>query len=374
MPKRTPLYDEHLKLNAKMVEFGGWDMPVSYSGIIEEHMAVRNAAGLFDVGHMGVVEISGADALPFIQKVATNDASKLSEYRSQYSVLCNERGGVVDDILVYRLPDKYMLVLNASNTEKDLVWFQKNLFGQVKIAHRPETRILSLQGPKAEIILSGVCDIDLTSLKRNSCAMGKVLGRACLTSRTGYTGGDGFELFISSGEVAALWRALLDKGRVAGLLPCGLGARDSLRIEAALPLYGHEYTGEISPIEAGYGWAIKFEKGDFIGRSALAKLQADGAKRKLVGIELKDRAIPRQGFKVFSDGKMNDEVGEITSGTFSPVLNKSIALAYVKVERSASGLDLFVNIRNRAFSGIISALPFYKRIHKEVKSNEKVAH
>ena len=361
MPKKTPLYDEHLKLNAKMVEFGGWNMPVSYSGIIEEHLAVRNAAGLFDVGHMGVVEISGPGALPFIQKVATNDASKLVEYRSQYSVLCNEGGGTVDDVLLYRLPGKYMLVLNASNTEKDLAWFNKNLPGDVKVAHRTDMRIVSAQGPKAEMILAGRCDVNLTSLKRNSCAHGRVLGKTCIVSRTGYTGGDGFELFASSNDVVPLWRGLLEKGGPAGLLPCGLGARDSLRIEAALPLYGHEYTEEISPVEAGYGWAVKFEKGDFVGRGALARLRSEGIKRKLAGIELKERAIPRQGFKVFANGKMEGEIGEVTSGTYSPCLNKSIALAYVKAERCAPASEVFVNIRERAFSGIISELPFYKR-------------
>ncbi len=323
-------------------------------------MAVRKAAGLFDVGHMGVVEVTGPGALGFIQRVSTNDASRLAEFRSQYSVLCNERGGTIDDILVYRLGDRFMIVLNASNTDKDLAWFGKNPSPGANVV-RTDTRILSLQGPGAERILAAQCDVPLSNMKRNSCAYGKIFGSSALISRTGYTGGDGFELFVPSAAAPSVWSGLLSKGRDRGLLPCGLGARDSLRIEAALPLYGHEYTEDISPIEAGYGWAVKLEKPDFIGRGALEKLKAEGPARRLVGIELVERAIARQGAKVFSDDKMSHEVGAVTSGTFSPLLNRSIALAYARAGTAAVGASVFIDIRGRAFSGIISAIPFYKR-------------
>jgi len=361
MPKRTPLYGEHLSLGAKMVEFGGWEMPVSYSGIIEEHLAVRNAAGLFDIGHMGVVEISGKDSLPFIQKLATNDASRLSDYHSQYSILLNQNGGVIDDILVYRLPEGFTFILNASNTEKDLAWFKKNLSGAVKIEHRTDVCMLSLQGPKSELILSSFCDINLSPLKRNGCALGLVFGKKCLVSRTGYTGEDGFELFLSAGDVKAAWNGILKEGRPSGLIPCGLGARDSLRIEAALPLYGHEYTEEITPLEAGYGWAVKFDKDSFIGKAALIELKAKGLKRKLCGVVLEGRSIPRHGMAAFADKELSLSAGEITSGTFSPVLSRSIGLLYASTDLAGLGGPLFIDIRGRASAGNVVGLPFYKR-------------
>ena len=361
MLKRTPLYEEHLRLGAKMVPFGGWEMPVSYSGIIEEHVAVRTSAGLFDIGHMGVVDISGEGALPFIQKVASNDASKLATYRAQYSILLNEHGGVIDDILVYRMPEGFMLVLNASNTEKDLVWLQKNLFGKVKIAHRKDMCMLSIQGPKSELILSDVCGITLTPLKHNGFEEAKVLGKHCLISRTGYTGEDGFELFLDVKDVRGFWLLLLEKGKVRGLLPCGLGARDTLRIEAGLPLYGHEYTEEVSPLQAGYGWAVKFEKGAFIGREALLAIKASGIKRRLIGVVLGAGPVPREDFEIFSDEAMAKPAGAVTSGTYSPLLKKPIALGYVAPDVSKEGASVWIGIRGGASPGKTVALPFFKR-------------
>ena len=361
MLKRTPLFDDNVALGAKMVGFGGWEMPVSYSGIINEHLAVRSSAGLFDVGHMGIAEISGPGALSFIQNLATNDASKLEIFRAQYSILCNDRGGVVDDILVYRLPDKFILILNASNAEKDLAWLKSHATNNVKIEHRNDLAMLSLQGPKAELILSGVCDINLAPLKHNDCAQGKVFGKTCAISRTGYTGEDGFELILSSQDCRAVWEGLLEKGKAFGLLPCGLGARDSLRLEAALPLYGHEYTEGISPLEAGYGWAVKLEKSGFIGKDALSRQKAGGVKKKLVGLELQDRSIPRQGYTVFLDEAMNDNVGEVTSGTFSPFFKKPIGMAYLDSPSAILGSVVWVNIRDKACPGKIVGLPFYKR-------------
>jgi len=361
MPKRTPLYEEHLKLGAKMIDFGGWEMPVSYSGIIEEHLAVRNAAGLFDVCHMGIAEVFGPKALDFIQKLATNDASSLPVLRSQYSVLCNPLGGTVDDVLVYRLPESFLLVLNASNAQKDLDWFEKNRLAEAGVKRREDLCMLSIQGPSSQLILSPFCDITLGLLSRNGFAQGRIFEKNCLLSRTGYTGGDGFELFLDTKDVVGVWRLLLDAGKGHGLLPCGLGARDSLRIEAALPLYGHEYNEDISPLEAGYGWAVKFEKGDFIGKAALLKLKASGLQRKLAGIELSERAIPRQGCKVFADGGLKNVVGEVTSGTFSPLLSRSIGLAYIDPVRIVPGTKVFVDIRGKGFEAEIKGIPFYKR-------------
>jgi len=360
MPKKTPLFDEHVKLKARMVDFAGWEMPVSYSGIIDEHLAVRSAAGLFDVSHMGIAEVSGDGALPFLQKITTNDASKLEPFRSQYTIICNQRGGVVDDILLYRLPDKYMLVLNASNTGKDLDWMKKHNEGRVDVRHRKDLCLLSLQGPKSELILSPICDITLTPLKRNHCARGRVLEKECLVSRTGYTGGDGFELLLGGSAAPEVWRALVERGAK----PCGLGARDSLRIEAALPLYGHEYSEDISPIEAGYRWAVKFEKGSFIGKEALKNKLPD---RKMAGIALDERAIPRNGAGVFSDRKMTRQIGELTSGSFSPVLNASLGLAYLDPGAGPGG-EVWINIRNRAFRGEVRKLPFYSQKNKEVNN------
>jgi len=357
MSKRTPLYHEHVKLGARMIEFAGWDMPVSYSGIIEEHLAVRNSTGLFDIGHMGIVEISGDGALPFLQKLVTNDASKLQAFRAQYSMLCNEKGGVVDDILVYRLPEKFVVVVNAANTAKALALLNQNADKSVEIDHRTDLCLLSLQGPKSELILSPVCDINLKPLKHNSCSRAKVLEKECLVSRTGYTGEDGFEFFVSTADAAVLWKAFLEKGAT----PCGLGARDSLRIEAGLPLYGHEYSEESTPVEAGYGWAVKLDKGEFTGRNALARQKKEGIGKRLVGISLKEKAIPRSGYKVFSDEGLKNTIGEITSGTYSPLMNKAIAMAYVDPRSASAGSPAWIDIRGRSFAGELVSLPFYKR-------------
>ncbi len=365
MPKRTPLYNEHKKLGAKIIEFAEWEMPVSYSGIIEEHNAVRNSAGLFDISHMGIMTISGKGALELIQKLTTNDASKLADFKAQYSIVCNEGGGAVDDVLVYKLPEEYMVIVNAANAEKDLQWFNAHATEKTSInLEYGKKAMLSLQGPKAELILLDICDINVENFKHNQCVRASISGSNCLVSRTGYTGEDGFEFIMGSQDAEKLWQVLQEKGSSQGLMPCGLGARDSLRLESGLPLYGHEYNEKIGPIEAGYGWAVKFEKGAFIGKEALLK-HKESAKQKLVGIKIKEKGIPRQGYSVFKNTSLKERVGEITSGTFSPSLGCGIGLAYLKKDYTIKGLEAFVEIRGKGVAAEVSSLPFYPHKYKK---------
>lgn len=338
MLKRTPLFEEHLSLGAKMVPFAGWEMPVSYPAeIIAEHLAVRSNVGIFDIGHMGIIDLSGKDILAFIQYLATNDASLLSENECQYSILCNETGGTIDDVLVYRLSDRYRIVANASNTDKVLVHFseQAKTFTGIKFDHRVDLAMQSLQGPKAKEVVS-----ELSKLKHNHCAEWKGVS----VSRTGYTGEDGFEFFVPKERSIEFWRVFIEKK----IQPCGLGARDTLRLEAGLPLYGHEYNDKIGPLEVGYSWAVKFDKGDFIGKAALAKRRPA---KKLVGLKLSEKAIPREGFLVKVDGKV---VGQISSGTFSPSLKSPAALAFIDKELAQKGLSVEVEIRGNLYPAVVS--------------------
>lgn len=355
MLKHTPLYDQHLKLGARMVPFAGWEMPVSYpAGIIAEHNAVRNNVGVFDIGHMGLIKLkvrssklkTNEELLSFIQYLTTNDAGKLEENQCQYSVLCNEKGGVVDDILVYRLPEFYMIIANASNADKVLAWLKKYAagFGAIDISPWEGYSMLSLQGPKA----LEAAGFPLGDVKRNHVIWrGKIL-----LSRTGYTGEDGIEIIAPKEGISGLWDSFLHKG----IQPCGLGARDTLRLEAGLPLYGHEYDEETTPLEAGYGWAVKFDKGDFIGRAALLKEKETGLKKHLVGIEMEGRAIPREGNSIV--GSRESKVGSVSSGTFSPTLKKPIALAYL----TGGEKEVLVEIRNDKVPARVVDKTFYKRV------------
>jgi aminomethyltransferase len=339
MLKRTPLYEEHLKLGAKMVPFAGWEMPVSYpAGIIAEHLAVRSNVGIFDIGHMGIIDLSGKDTLAFIQYIATNDASLLAENECQYSILCNESGGTIDDILVYRLSDRYRIVANASNTDKALSHFneQAKRFQAIKIERRSDLAMQSLQGPKAKDIVA-----DLAGLKHNHCADWK----GVLTSRTGYTGEDGFEFFVPKERSIELWQSFIGQK----IQPCGLGARDTLRLEAGLPLYGHEYNDKVGPLEVGYSWAVKFDKGGFIGKAALQKRKLD---KKLVGLKFSEKAVPREGFLVKVGGKV---VGQVTSGTFSPTLKSPVALAFIDKNLAQMGQAVEVEIRGNLYPAVVSA-------------------
>ena len=369
--KRTPLYELHLKLGARMVPFGGWEMPVQYTGVIEEHRAVRQAAGLFDVSHMGEFEVSGPQALDLIQLVSTNNAAKLAVGDVQYSLMCYENGNVVDDILVYRLGEhRYWLVVNAGNTRKDWEWIttarERAGLRNLELVNRSdEIALLALQGPKAAEILQPLAPgAVLSEMAPFTLKAGvTVAGVPTLVlSRTGYTGEDGFEIYVKSEDAAALWEALLEAGEEEGLLPCGLGARDTLRFEAKLPLYGHEISEQHNPLEAGLGFAVKLKKGvDFIGRDALAKQKEQGLTRKLVGIEMIDRGIPRQGYPVAVGGEV---VGEVTTGSFSPTLEKNIGLAYVPVAYSAVGTEVEVIIRGRALKARVVETPFYRSPHR----------
>lgn len=354
MLKRTSLFEQHQKLGAKIVPFAGWEMPVSYKGIIEEHNSVRNNVGIFDIGHMGLIKVAGQAALPFLQKITTNDLSKLELNHCQYSLLCNETGGVVDDILLYSLPRYYLIVCNASNFDKVMLWLnsQVKAFKQVELGPDDQSASIAVQGPKAEALVNQVLNVSLGQLKKNQT----LWWRDIIISRTGYTGGDGFELIVAKSEITKIWELFI----AAGACPCGLGARDTLRLEAGLPLYGHEYDDETSPLEAGYGWAVKFDKGDFIGRAALLKEKETGLFKKLVGLDPQGRQIPRAKDAVL-DSKGENAIGEVTSGTFSPTLKKPIALAYLSPDQAQLGNQVNLVIRGNNIPAKVVAKTFYKR-------------
>jgi aminomethyltransferase len=358
--KRTPLFDAHRKLGAKMVPFGGWEMPVQYAGILEEHRAVREKAGLFDVSHMGEFEIRGPRALEAVQRLTTNDASRLRIGQVQYSALTTPAGTFVDDITVYKFADdRYGLTVNASNIDKDFAWVREHVppANQVKNAS-DEIALLALQGPRAQEILQKLTSVELGKIKYYCFIEGKVLGLDCCISRTGYTGEDGFELYIGSRHAPALWNALLDAGVPVGLQPCGLGARDTLRLEAKMALYGNDIDDRHTVLEADLGWIVKLEKGGFIGREVLARQRVDGVHRKLVGFEMTGRGIARSHYPIVKNGK---PIGEVTSGGPAPSLGKNIGLGYVAVEHAAIGSEFDVLIRGNPVAARIVATPFYKR-------------
>jgi aminomethyltransferase len=360
---RTPLYSRHRDLGARLVEFGGWEMPVSYSGILSEHQAVRQRAGLFDVSHMGEFRIEGSDALAFLQSLVPNDVGKLTINQALYTQLCLPNGGTIDDLLIYRLGETdYMAVVNASTMPKDWAWFSEHAarFGQITLRNvSHDMGLIALQGPQAQSILQPLTSTDLGSITYYHAAPGVVSGIDCLISRTGYTGEDGFELYTASDRVGELWDAVLEAGRPQGLLPAGLGARDTLRLEAGYCLYGHELSEDITPLEAGLGWSVKLNKGeDFIGRQALLDQKAEGLKRKLVGLILRERGIPRAGYVIM---RTNERTGEVTSGTMCPTLDQAAALGYVMADAATPGTQLAVEIRERPVAAEVVTLPFYKR-------------
>ncbi len=359
--KKTPLNQVHRDLGARMVDFGGWDMPVQYSGVIEEHLAVRSAAGLFDVSHMGEIEVRGAGALDYIQHLAVNDASKLIDEQVQYSAFCYENGGVVDDVTLYRFStEHYMFCVNAANIDKDFAWMQdvleKGGFADVELENVSD-RIgqIALQGPNAERILARLTNVDLGAVGYYRFTEGKVDGAECVISRTGYTGEDGFELYCAAERTESLWNELLAAGKGDGLVPVGLGARDTLRLEKKYALYGHEISAEITPLEAGLGWITRLEKGPFVGRDALVAMKEKGTPRRLVGIRMIEPGIPREGYPVFAAGR---EVGEVTSGTMSPSLRVGIALALVSAGHAEIGTGVEIGIRSRKVKAAIVKTPF----------------
>jgi aminomethyltransferase len=358
--KHTPLYNEHLRAGAKMIAFGDWEMPVQYKGILEEHRAVRNAVGLFDVSHMGEIAISGSQALATVQHLITNDASEMVSGQIIYSPMCYPHGGVVDDLLVYkRGEDNYLMVVNASNTAKDLEWMQENACLETQVTNLSEAIAqLALQGPKALPVLQSITDVKLTELAYYHFTIGKVAGIECIISRTGYTGELGFELYCPPEQAKSLWDALLTAGQGEGIMPIGLGARDTLRFEAGMPLYGHELSEHINPLEAGLGKFVKLDKDEFIGKHALVQAKALGIKRKLVGLAMVERGIPRGGYLLTKDGK---QMGTVTSGTFAPSLGKNVGLGLVPAELAKAGTELEVIIRDKAIKAVVVSTPFYKK-------------
>ena len=360
-PARTPLYGAHLRRGGKMVAFAGFELPMHYpGGIREEHRAVREAAGLFDVSHMGEFEIRGPDALAFVQHLTANDAGALEPGRAQYSLLLNDRGGVVDDLLVYRLaPGAFLLVVNAANRVKDRDWILSHAVSfEAELSDRSDDyALLALQGPRAAEVLAPLTDVDLGGLPGFAFARGSVLGVDALVARTGYTGEDGFELYVSGSGAEELWEGVLDAGSALGTVPAGLGARDALRLEMGYALYGSDLDEEHSALEAGLGWVVKPGKGAFLGRRALAAERERGVRRRLAGIRLVERGFPRPGHDVVSDG---DVVGVVTSGTMSPSLGAGIALAYVPVALARPGSPLALRIRGRDLAGEVIRLPFYR--------------
>jgi len=358
--RKTPLYPNHLNLNARMVDFHGWLMPVQYAGVIGEHNFVREKAGLFDVSHMGEFTLTGPKSSDFINRIVTNDIEKASAGQCVYSSMCHENGTIVDDLIVYKHGrDDYMVVVNASNISKDFDWMSGKLGDGATLQNVSDyTSMLALQGPKAKDILAEVSDFDVAGLKRFHFRSGvMVCGIKSLVSRTGYTGEDGFEIYADSEDAAGLWDGLMTAGGKR-IQPIGLGARDTLRLESALMLYGNDIDDTTTPLEATIGWTVKLDKKDFIGKDALLKQTAAGVKKKLVGFELVEKGIPRQGYKVTSGGK---EIGQVTSGTFAPTLKKSIGLAYVKPEYSHIGSTFDVMIRGAPTKAKVVELPFYRR-------------
>lgn len=362
--KQTPLYPVYAEYGEpRMVEFAGWSMPVQFAGIQKEHQAVREHAGLFDVSHMGEFLVEGADSAAFLQFMTTNDVTKLKDGKCQYSFLCYPDGGVVDDLLIYRLSkDRYMLVVNAANIEKDFRWLQEHLpEGDVTLRDiSEETALLALQGPAAAAIVRAAGAGVVAELAPFRFLTGITVGGvACLVSRTGYTGEDGFEFYVPAGQAVTLWRTLMRAGEPFGLCPAGLGARDTLRFEACLPLYGQELSPSISPLEAGQGMFVKADKGDFIGREALIRQLAEGVPRKLAGIEMVERGIPRSRYEVRSlDG---EKIGEVTSGTQSPTLKKNIGLALIASGFAEIGTPVHVDIRGKLVRAEIVPTPFIQK-------------
>ncbi len=356
---KTPLYDWHKNHGAKMVEFGGWLLPVSYEGVLSEHQAVRERCGLFDISHMGEIFVEGEDAAAFLQYLTTNDVSKLKDGAAQYSLLLNAQGYVLDDIIVYRLkPDKYLLCVNASNTEKAYQWIRSQAKGRVEIKNRSAAMgMVALQGPASAKVLAKL-GIDLQPLDRFHFLETSVASAAVIFSRTGYTGEEGAEFFLEGIDLSRVWEALLQAGEAEGIRPIGLGARDTLRLEMGYPLYGHELSESIHPLEAGLGWVVKMDKGEFVGRGALESFKTEGIARRLIGLTMQEPGIPRQGLNVLSGGSVR---GQVLSGTYSPSLQVGIATALVEKGGIEENGEIFIDIRGKMKKAKSTKLPFLKK-------------
>jgi len=356
--KRTPLHAAHVRRGARMIGFGGWDMPVQYTGIVEEHRTVRSAVGCFDVSHMGEFEFRGHDAERALQRLTTNDVSALEVGQVQYSLLCYEDGGIVDDLTLYRLaPDHFMMTVNAANIDKDWAWSTGHLGGRVEAKNASaDTGLIAVQGPRAEALVGRLADIDVAAIGYYRFARGRVAGVPGIVSRTGYTGEDGFELYLPAEKTPAVWEALLAEGKPEGVAPIGLGARDTLRLEMKYALYGNDIDQTTNPLEAGLGWVVKLAKGDFLGKPAIERVKAAGPKRRLVGFEMVDRAVARHGYRLLKEGA---DVGQVTSGSYGPAVDRYIGLGYVPAALGAVGSALEVEVRGRPQQARVVKTPFY---------------
>ncbi|MDX8364262.1 glycine cleavage system aminomethyltransferase GcvT [Cytobacillus sp. IB215665] len=364
--KRTPLFEVYEQSGAKTIDFGGWDLPVQFSSILEEHEAVRTRAGLFDVSHMGEITVKGEGSLAYLQKMMTNDVSKLKNGSAQYTAMCYEDGGTVDDLLIYKKSDNnFLLVVNAANITKDYEWLQSHLFGDVVLENiSANVAQLAIQGPLAENVLQKLTSTNLQDIKFFKFLDNVDLkGYKALVSRTGYTGEDGFEIYCDNEDSIHIWKEILEEGKPEGIQPCGLGARDTLRFEANLPLYGQELSKDISPLEAGIGFAVKVNKDvdHFLGKQRLVEQKNEGIVRKLVGIEMIDKGIPRHGYDVYIG---DERIGEVTTGTQSPTLKKNVGLALLKTEFTELGTEVEVQVRKRKLRAIVVSTPLYKRPKK----------
>ena len=359
--KKTPLNAAHHKLGAKMVPFVGWEMPVQYTGVIDEHIAVRTRAGLFDVSHMGEVIVTGPDALNFLQKISSNNVAKLVPGKIQYTGLLYPQGTFVDDMLIYCMSEEYyFVVVNAANTDKDFAFMQEHAEGNVTLDNASDRYAqIAVQGPKAYEIVSQLCDLDLTDMKYYWFGEGKVCGIESIVSRTGYTGEDGFEVYCAPDAAEGIWDAILVAGKPHGIAPCGLAARDTLRLEARMALYGNDIDDTTTVLEADLGWILKFKRPvDFHGKEVLLRQKEEGISRKLVGFEMVDKGIARHGYPVFVGG---EEVGKVTSGSYAPYLKKNIGLAYLPIESTEIGTGFEVGVRNKRLRAVVVETPFYKR-------------
>jgi aminomethyltransferase len=359
MPRKTPLYEAHRALGARLVDFAGWEMPVQYTSVIAEHEAVRTAAGLFDVSHMGEVEFRGPGALQSANALISNDLGRIQDGQAVYAGLLNEAGGFVDDVVAYRFsPERVLICVNASNREKDFAWMREHATGVKPVDRGDEFAQLALQGPKAPSILQRLTPLPLSGIATYHFAEGQVAGVPCIVSRTGYTGEDGFELYCAPDRAVGLWRALLDAGAADGLKPAGLGARDSLRTEMKYALYGNDIDDVHTPLEAGLGWVVKWDKGEFVGRAALERQKQAGVPRKLVGFEMREPGIPRHGYPLLKGGA---PAGVVTSGTMGPSVKKAIGIGYLPAELAREGAQVEVEIRGRPVKAEVVKTPFWRR-------------
>lgn len=364
--KRTPLFEGHHAAGGRLVDFAGWEMPIQYTGVVDEYHAVRAAAGLFDVSHMGRIMVAGEGASSFLQHVTTNNVAKLSVLESQYSMVCNEAGGIKDDIFVYRIkPQEYLLCVNASNREKIAAWLGAHASGTTSVTlhdRSAELAQLAIQGPASRTILSSMGIAGIDAMKLRACLETDLLGGPTLITRTGYTGELGYELYVPSDRALAVWNTLLTVGTSYGLKPSGLGARDLLRLEMAYLLYGNDIGEETTPIEAAAEWIVDFAKGNFIGRNVLQQQKDHGVPKRLVAFELTQKAVPRHGCRILSDDAPDGkEMGEVTSGNLSPILQKGIGLGYVPPRKAAVGSSISIDIRGRAIPAVVAKPPFYRK-------------